>query len=69
MEKFMKVEQYTENEDGSATLVVDLTPEETSILLESAIVQAIKEYVDKKERENPEEVVKRGNLPSNSFEL
>jgi len=65
----MKVEQYTENEDGSATLVVDLTPEETSILLESAIVQAIKEYVDKKERENPEEVVKRGNLPSNSFEL
>lgn len=65
----MKVEQYTENEDGSATLVVDLTPEETSILLESAIVQAIKEYLDKKERENPEEVVKRGNLPSNSFEL
>lgn len=69
MEKFMKVEQYTENEDGSATLVVDLTPEETSILLESAIVQAIKEYLDKKERENPEEVIKRGNLPSNSFEL
>lgn len=65
----MKVEQYTENEDGSATLVVDLTPEETSILLESAIMQAIKEYIDKKERENPEEVVKRGNLPSNSFEL
>ena len=65
----MKVEQYTENEDGSATLVVDLTPEETSILLESAIVQAIKESLDKKERENPEEVVKRGNLPSNSFEL
>lgn len=65
----MKVEQYTENEDGSATLVVDLTPEETSILLESAIVQAIKEYLDKKERENPEEVIKRGNLPSNSFEL
>lgn len=65
----MKVEQYTENEDGSATLVVDLTPEERSILLESAIVQAIKEYIDKKERETPEEVVKRGNLPSNSFEL
>tara|TARA_B100001063_G_scaffold77757_1_gene72243 strand:- start:8 stop:205 length:198 start_codon:yes stop_codon:yes gene_type:complete len=65
----MKVEQYTENEDGSATLVVDLTPEETAVLLESAIVQAIKEYLDKKERENPEEVVKRGNLPSNSFEL
>jgi len=65
----MKVEQYTENEDGSATLVVDLTPEETSILLESAIVQAIKEYIDKKERESAEEVVKRGNLPSNSFEL
>lgn len=65
----MKVEQYTDNEDGSATLVVDLTPEETSILLESAIVQAIKEYLDKKERENPEEVIKRGNLPSNSFEL
>jgi len=65
----MKVEQYTENEDGSATLVVDLTPEETSILLESAIIQAIKEYIDKKERENPEEVAKRGNLPSNSFEL
>ena len=65
----MKVEQYTENEDGSATLVVDLTPEERSILLEGAIVQAIKEYIDKKERENPEEVVKRGNLPSNSFEL
>ena len=65
----MKVEQYTENEDGSATLVVDLTREETSILLESAIIQAIKEYIDKKERENPEEVIKRGNLPSNSFEL
>ena len=65
----MKVEQYTENEDGSATLVVDLTPEERSILLEGAIVQAIKEYIDKKERETPEEVVKRGNLPSNSFEL
>jgi len=65
----MKVEQYTENEDGSATLVVDLTPEETAILLESAIIQAIKEYIDKKERENPEEVTKRGNLPSNSFEL
>jgi len=65
----MKVEEYTENEDGSATLVVDLTPEETAILLESAIIQAIKEYIDKKERENPEEVTKRGNLPSNSFEL
>ena len=69
MEKFMRVEQYTENEDGSATLVVDLTPEETAILLESAIIQAIKEYIDKKERETPAEVSKRGNLPSNSFEL
>lgn len=65
----MRVEQYTENEDGSATLVVDLTPEETAILLESAIIQAIKEYIDKKERETPAEVSKRGNLPSNSFEL
>ena len=65
----MRVEQYTGNEDGSATLVVDLTPEETAILLESAIIQAIKEYIDKKERETPAEVSKRGNLPSNSFEL
>lgn len=65
----MKVEQYTENEDGSATLVVDLTPEETSILLESAILQAIKDYLDKKERELAGDVTTRGNLPSNSFEL
>ncbi len=65
----MKVEQYTENEDGSATLVVDLTPEETAVLLESAIIEAIKEYIDKKEREAPAETSKRGNLPSNSFEL
>jgi len=65
----MKVEQYTENEDGSATLVVDLTPEETSILLESAILQAIRDYLDKKERELADNVTTRGNLPSNSFEL
>ena len=65
----MKVEQYTENEDGSASLVVDLTPEETSILLESAILQAIKDYLDKKERELAGDVTTRGNLPSNSFEL
>ena len=65
----MKVEQYTENEDGSATLVVDLTPEETSILLESAILQAIRDYLDKKERELAGDVTTRGNLPSNSFEL
>ena len=65
----MKVEQYTENEDGSATLVVDLTPEETSILLESAIQQAIRDYLDKKERELAGDVTTRGNLPSNSFEL
>jgi hypothetical protein len=65
----MKVEQYTENEDGSATLVVDLTPEETSILLESAIQQAIRDYLDKKERELAGDITTRGNLPSNSFEL
>ena len=65
----MKVEQYTENEDGSATLVVDLTPEETSLLLESAILQAIRDYLDKKERELAGDVATRGNLPSNSFEL
>ena len=65
----MKVEQYTENEDGSATLVVDLTPEEASILLESAIQQAIRDYLDKKERELAGDVTTRGNLPSNSFEL
>ena len=65
----MKVEQYTENENGSATLVVDLTPEETSILLESAIQQAIRDYLDKKERELAGDVTTRGNLPSNSFEL
>ena len=65
----MRVEQYTENEDGSATLVVDLTPEETSILLESAILQAIRDYLDKKERELAGDVTTRGNLPSNSFEL
>ena len=65
----MKVEQYIENEDGSATLVVDLTPEEASILLESAIQQAIRDYLDKKERELAGDVTTRGNLPSNSFEL
>jgi len=65
----MKVEEYTENEDGSATLVVDLTAEEAQMLLESAIIEAIKEYIDKKEREASTELSKRGNLPSNSFEL
>jgi len=63
----MKVEEYTENEDGSATLIVDLTQEEVSILLEGAIVRAIEEYLKKQEQENL--VFKRRSLPSNSFEL
>ena len=63
----MKVEEYTENEDGSATLIVDLTREEVSILLEGAIVRAIEEYLKKQEQENL--VFKRRSLPSNSFEL
>lgn len=67
MEKSMKVESYKENEDGSASLEVDLTPYEVSILLESAIAEAIKQYVDKHERDT--KLLDRPDLPNNSFKI
>ena len=63
----MKVESYKENEDGSASLEVDLTPYEVSILLESAITEAIKQYVDKHERDT--KLLNRPDLPNNSFKV
>lgn len=34
----MKVKEIEENEDGSATVTFDITPEEVRMLVESAIV-------------------------------
>ena len=34
----MKVKEIEENEDGSATVTFDITPEEVRMLLDSAIV-------------------------------
>jgi len=63
----VKVESYKENEDGSGTLQVELTSYEISILLESAITDIIKQYVDKHEQDS--KTLGRPDLPSNSFNV
>jgi len=63
----MKVESYKENEDGSGTLQIELTPYEISILLESAITDIIKQYIDTHKEDT--ETLARPDLPSNSFKV
>lgn len=65
----MKIEDIVENKDGSATMTLDLEPEEVSLLIEGAIVQALKDYVEKHDRENAERAARKGDLPGNSFEI
>jgi len=45
----MKVTEITEHDDGSATLQFDMTPEEVSSLLSSAIIIALTEGIKLKE--------------------
>ena len=48
----MKVLEIKENEDGSANLDVELTPDEVQIFLEYAIVDILKKTVEKKGEDN-----------------
>lgn len=43
----MKVLEIVDNDDGSATLTLDMTEEEKSILIEYAIIKLLKEYIEK----------------------
>jgi len=44
----MKVDNLVEHEDGSATLTVDMTPEETQIVVEIGLLKLLKDYMEKK---------------------
>jgi hypothetical protein len=47
----MEVTKITENEDGSATLDLDLTKEEIDIFVEYAVVDILKKHINKLEQE------------------
>lgn len=64
----MRVESYKENEDGSATVILDLTKEEVSLLIESSLVAALEQYLEKSETD-PRVRMDRPDIPSNSFEV
>jgi len=45
----MKVSNLVEHEDGSATLTIDMTPEEMQIVVEVGLLKLLTDYM---EREN-----------------
>ena len=47
----IEVIEVIEQPDGTARLTVDIDPETVSILLESVIITAIKNYIDSYEEE------------------
>ena len=48
----MEVTKITENEDGSATLDLDLTEEEVNIFVEYAVVDILKKHINKMEEDD-----------------
>ena len=48
----MKILQVTEHEDGSCSLQVDLSEAETSLLIEKALVDLIKEFTNEQSKTN-----------------
>ena len=47
----IEVIELVEQPDGTARLTVDIDPETVNILIESAIITAIKNYIDSYEEE------------------
>ncbi len=46
----MKVKSLKENKDGSALVTLDMTQEENRILVEYAVVNLLKEHVEREEK-------------------
>ena len=64
----MKVKNILKGKDGfSSTITLDLSEHEVSMLIQSAVVQALKDYVDKHERDTKS--LDRSDLPNNSFKV
>jgi len=43
----MKVDNLVEHEDGSATLTVDMTPEEMQLVVEVGLLKLLTDYMEK----------------------
>lgn len=48
----MEITGMEEHEDGSATLNVDMTEEETMLVIQAGLESLIREFVERKEKEN-----------------
>jgi len=49
----MKVTDLTENEDGSATMKVDMTAEEIQIVVEVGLLKLITNYMEREKNDKP----------------
>lgn len=61
----MEVTKIIENEDGSATLDLDLTEEEINIFVEYAVVDILKKYIEKCEQDSKKRCFKCDNIIDN----
>jgi hypothetical protein len=54
----MKVDWVTENEDGSADIMLsDISPEELRVMVQEGLISILKKELDRLETEKPKKVV------------
>jgi len=61
----MEVTKIIENKDGSATLDVNFTEEEINILVEYAVVDILKKYIKRLEKDNKRKCFNCDNIIDN----